>query len=296
MADPSDSLSALLTPHARRCEQDLRAWLVEEGTPEALADAMRYVALDGGKRLRPTLVYLAAESCGGRAEQELVRRAAVAVELVHTYSLVHDDLPAMDDDALRRGRPTAHVQFGEAMAILTGDALLTRAFGVLAETGDPQSAKLVSILARGAGTAGMIAGQVADMELCDLPVGPDGVWYIHERKTAALIAAAVTMGATCAGASDVQRKAMAQYGRCLGLAFQLFDDLLDVTGSAADLGKTPGKDAQAGKRTGVAEMGLEELTRRGRLLTRQAIEALTPLDGRDGELRKLADLLTQRTH
>jgi geranylgeranyl pyrophosphate synthase len=188
------------------------------------------------------------------------------------------------------------VQFGEAMAILTGDALLTRAFGVLAESGHAQTPRLVSILARGAGTAGMIAGQVADMDLYDLPDGPDGLWYIHERKTAALIAAAVTMGATCAGASDVQSKAMEQYGRCLGLAFQLFDDLLDVTGSAAALGKTPGKDAQAGKRTGVAEMGLEELTRRGRLLTRQATEALAPLGGRAGDLRLLADLLTQRTH
>ena len=197
----SDKLGLMLAPYARKVESDLQLWLVDDGVPVSLAEAMHYCVLGGGKRLRPALVYLAAEAAGGSEDDEHVRRSAAAIEMVHTYSLVHDDLPAMDDDSLRRGRPTAHVKFGQAMAILAGDALLTRAFGVLAEgpAGGPV-AELTGELASAAGAAGMIAGQVADMALCEVPAGLDGLQYIHMRKTAALIRSAARMGAICQAA------------------------------------------------------------------------------------------------
>jgi farnesyl diphosphate synthase len=236
---------------------------------------------------------MSAEAVGADAD-EATRRAAVAVELVHCYSLVHDDLPAMDDDSLRRGRPTAHVRFGEAMAILAGDALLTRAFGVLAEA--PRSDVLVGELARGAGSAGMIAGQVADMNPCGLKPGTDGVEYIHALKTAALIQAAARMGAICGGAGAEELSVIGEYARQLGLAFQLFDDLLDATGSTENLGKTAGKDASAGKRTHLAEIGLEAARRTGMELTGGAVRAIQPLGARARKLSRLAELLADRTH
>ena len=304
MADKRNdaSLGELLAPYAGRVEAGLERWLVEPGTPETLAEAMRYCVLGAGKRLRPTLVHMAAEAVGTGAlgSEELLARAAVAVELVHCYSLVHDDLPAMDDDALRRGRPTVHVRFGEAMAVLVGDALLTRAFGVLAESPNAADASvagpLVGILARAAGAAGMIAGQVADMGLCDLPDGPEGVQYIHLHKTAAVIRAAVEIGALCGGAEERQFQAVRQWAERLGLVFQWVDDLLDATGSAEQLGKTPGKDAGTGKRSAVAELGVEAVRRQVEQMSRQAVEALGPLGPRAGTLRELTGLLARRTH
>jgi len=290
------NLSSLLAGHARQVEADLERWLVEPGTPDTLAEAMRYCALGGGKRLRPALVLMSARAVGGAAQRALARRGAVALEMVHCYSLVHDDLPAMDDDTLRRGRPTAHVKFGEAMAILAGDALLTRAFGLLAESEDARAAGVMAELARAAGPAGMIAGQVADMGLCELPDGLEGLHYIHLHKTAAMIRAAARIGAVCAGATEQQLAAMSTYGESLGLAFQLFDDLLDVTGSAEQIGKTPGKDAEVGKRTHVAELGLERARAAGRELTDAALRSLEPLGPAAESLRTLANLLTQRTH
>jgi geranylgeranyl pyrophosphate synthase len=201
----------------------------------------------------------------------------------------------MDNDVLRRGKPTAHVQFGEAMAILVGDALLTRAFGVLSEAESPFAPRLIAELARAAGAAGMVAGQVADMDLCDVPSGPEGLHYIHVRKTAALMRAAGTMGAICGGADGEVLDAIGQYAESLGLAFQVLDDVLDATGEADELGKTPGKDAHAGKRTRVTELGLEGAESLGRRFTRDAIEALTPLGGRGEKLRTLAELLVRRT-
>ena len=294
-AHGAETLSGLLAPYAARVEADLKRWLIEPDTPDALAEAMRYCVLGGGKRLRPALVQMAAEAAGGRCDDEPVARAGAAVELVHCYSLVHDDLPAMDDDALRRGRATAHVRFGEAMAILVGDALLTRAFGIVAGAGE-RAAEMAGELARGAGPAGIIAGQAADMDLCRVPPGPEGLRFIHARKTAALFRAAAVMGAVAAGAARDQRDALAQYAESLGLAFQLVDDMLDVTGQAEMLGKTPGKDARAGKRTHAAEMGLRRSAEIARELTCRALEALAPLGTRARTLRRLAELLTERTH
>ena len=289
------TLDTLIEPHAERVERDMDRWTVEPGTPDTLAEAMRYCALGGGKRLRPALVCLAAAALGANAEQDIVRRAAVAVELVHTYSLVHDDLPAMDDDTLRRGRPTAHVKFGETLAILAGDALLTRAFGVLGESRHPVSGALVGELAAAAGPAGMVAGQVADMNLCSLPDGPEGLTFTHERKTAALLRGACRMGAIAGGGEPHGLTAVSTYGYHLGLAFQLVDDLLDVTGSAEELGKTPGKDRAAGKRTHADQFGAD---RAGDMVTghtRQAAAALQPLSSGGDGLVRLADLLAERT-
>ena len=290
-------LSALLTPYATSAEALLSQGLVARGTPEALAEVMRYCVLDGGKRLRPALVQMAFEAAGGsQADQALADQAAVAVELIHAYSLVHDDLPAMDDDVLRRGRATAHVKFGEAMAILVGDALLTRAFGVLAESGTARGAQLAGELARGAGGAGMVAGQVADMDLCEIPAGREGIEYIHARKTGALILAAARMGAICAGASDVVLNAVTVYATALGQAFQVVDDLLDVTATTELLGKTVGKDVRDEKRSIVALLGLEATQTLADTLTRDAVEALAPLGCEADTLRQLAALLADRVH
>jgi geranylgeranyl diphosphate synthase type II len=289
-------LAELLAPHVNALEAAADAWLIEPGTPDALAEAMRYSVLNGGKRLRPALVWMSCQATGGDPANDLTRRAGLAVELIHSYSLVHDDLPAMDDDVLRRGRPTTHVQFGQAMAILAGDALLTRAFGVLTETDDPRSGCLVTELARAAGAIGMVAGQVADMELCDLPEGLDAVEYIHARKTGALIVAAVRMGAICGGADDVVLSAATTYGKAMGRAFQVVDDLLDATATTEALGKTAGKDARDEKKSIVSLIGLENAQALAQQLTDEAAAALAPLGDNAKPLATLAALLEQRTH
>jgi len=291
----TQSLSEFLAPYARRAEADLERWLVEPEAPAELAEAMRYCALGAGKRLRPALVYVAAAAVGDK-RRDLVARAAAAVEMVHAYSLVHDDLPAMDDDDMRRGRATAHVKFGEAMAILASDAILTRAFGVLGESVDPRSGRLVGELARGAGAAGMVTGQVADMDLCPLPAGMEGFRYIHLHKTAALLRAAARMGAIAAGGTDDDVRVLDEYARAIGLAFQVVDDVLDVTGQAEDLGKTPGKDAQAGKRTAVAQLGLEGARKLAEQLSVEAVASVRRFGARGEALVTLAVLLGQRTH
>ncbi len=285
----------MLARLAERVEADLERWIVEPDTPAPLADAMRYCVLGGGKRLRPGLVVLAGEACGGDRTDEAIRRAAVAIELVHAYSLVHDDLPAMDDDAVRRGKPTAHVRYGQAMAILAGDALLTRAFGVLGELDRPVAGALVAELAHAGGCSGMVAGQVADMDLCPIPAGLAGLDYIHARKTAALLRAAARLGALAAAAEPHALAAVSTYGLHLGLAFQLVDDLLDATGSPDEVGKATGKDAAAGKRTHVAIVGLPRARELARELTDGAIRALAPLGDRALALRRLAESLTERT-
>ena len=288
-------LGDLLGPYAQKCNEQLVRLLIEPGVPEDLADAMRYCVMNGGKRLRPGIVQIAAE-LSDNPDPDMIARASVAVELVHCYSLVHDDLPAMDDDVLRRGRPTAHVQFGQAMAILAGDALLTRAFSVLTETGSARAAELVLELGRQAGPAGMIAGQVADMKLCDVPDGQDGVMYIHVRKTAALLRASAAMGGICGSMNDDDIESLGRYGQSLGLAFQVFDDILDVTADAAELGKTPGKDAGADKHTIVAQLGLDRSVELGKDPSNQAAAALDRFGPRAEKLLQLADLLTKRTH
>jgi farnesyl diphosphate synthase len=293
---PQTTLEQLLGDAQKRVNGDLHRWLIEPGTPTELADALRYCVMDVGKRIRPAMVYFAAEAAGGPTDDELTRRAAAAVEMVHNYSLVHDDLPAMDDDQLRHGKPTVHVACGEAMAILVGDALLTRAFGVLTETDSPRSGRLVAELAAAAGPAGMIAGQVADMDLCGLPPGAKGLWYVHRCKTAALLEGAVGMGVIAAGGDEQTRHAVREFARCVGLAYQVTDDLLDVTGSATDLGKTPGKDAIAGKTTSVDMLGVDGARRRVEELTTQAADALKPLGKDSRNLASLADLLIGRTY
>jgi geranylgeranyl pyrophosphate synthase len=296
MKPPSqaESLTQLLAPYAHLCREDLQRWLVEPDVPEDLAQAMRY-CIEGGKRIRAALVLLCCRAAGGDQREEMPRRAAVAIECIHAYSLVHDDLPAMDDDTLRRGRPTAHVKFGEAMAILVGDALLTRAFGLLCETGDRRGTALAGILASAAGAGGMIAGQVADMDLCRVPEGMAGVEYIHHRKTGALIEASARMGALCAGAGERAMENVMTYARQLGMAFQIADDVLDVTGQAENIGKTPGKDARSGKRTTVAQIGIHAARERIAEHTRRALEAAGHLGDRAEPLVALARGLAQRT-
>jgi farnesyl diphosphate synthase len=290
------SLGELLAPYARRVREHLDRLLGEPGVPEALAEAMRYSVLGGGKRLRPAVVWMAAEAAGADASDASAARAAVAVELIHCYSLVHDDLPTMDDDTLRRGRPTVHVKFGEAMALLVGDALLTRAFGLLAEADASIAGALAGELALGAGAAGMIAGQVADMDLCGVPAGPDGLRFVHRRKTGALIRAAARMGALCARADRAALDAVTRWAEAIGEVFQLVDDLLDVTGTAEQLGKTPGKDVGSGKRNAATVLGLDEARRQVDELTARAVGALDPLGDRPTKLRELAHLLARRNH
>jgi len=248
---------------ARRAEVDraLEALLPsEEGPAKTLARAMRYAIFGGGKRLRPVLALAACDAFGGDVEAAVA--PASALEMIHTYSLVHDDLPAMDDDDLRRGRPTTHRAFGEAGAILAGDALLTLAFEVLATTPRGEGlaarrAEAVAIVARASGSSGMVGGQIADLEAEGSVSTRDRLDWIHRHKTGALFAAAAELGALHGGASDHERGAMARFGHALGLAFQVQDDVLDRTADAASLGKTPGKDERSGKATYPALLGLE---------------------------------------
>ncbi len=240
-------------------EQALSRW-VPADAPARLGEAMRYAVLDGGKRLRPLLVLATAEALGGHAEAAL--RAACAVELIHAYSLVHDDMPCMDNDVLRRGKPTVHVQFGEAQALLAGDALQALAFELLVP-GDGSlpaelSARLCRLLAVAAGADGMAGGQAVDLASVGLALDRAALEAMHRRKTGALLQASVTMGAATAPATAQQQADLAEYGACIGLAFQVVDDILDVTADSATLGKTAGKDAAADKPTFVSLMGLSQ--------------------------------------
>jgi geranylgeranyl pyrophosphate synthase len=223
--------------------------------PASFEEALRYPTFAGGKRLRPCLVRLVCQEMSGSDDQ--AEGPAVAIEWIHTYSLVHDDLPCMDDDDLRRGKPTTHKVYGDATAVLVGDGLLTLAFEQLASRGGPNALAMIQVLAKAAGPAGMVGGQHLDLSAEKGGVDTDGVREIHRMKTAALIEAACELGALAAGASGSARQAAGRFGLALGLCFQAVDDCLDVTGKAADLGKTPGKDAAAGKATLVADLGLE---------------------------------------
>jgi farnesyl diphosphate synthase len=268
--------------------------------PPRMVDAMRYAVLGGGKRFRPFLVIESARLFGLAPEQAL--NAAAAVELVHCYSLVHDDLPAMDDDTLRRGRPTVHIAFGEATAILAGDALLTFAFEVLARPETHPNAdvrcELALALARAAGPAGMAGGQQLDLDAEKLPrLGAqdlDRVRDIQERKTGALIAFSAEAGAILAGAPQEDRHALASYGRLLGAAFQIADDLLDVEGAAATVGKATGKDAAAGKATYVSALGIDGARQRLRLLGHEAIAMLKRFGDRADMLRQAVTYVSTR--
>jgi len=277
-------------------ERLLASALPEEGeTPERLHAAMRYALLGGGKRLRPALVRLVCLELGGR--EDAAAPAAVALELVHTYSLVHDDLPAMDDDELRRGRPTVHVAFDEATAILVGDALLTLAFEVLSR--DEHGREHARVLARAAGSRGMVGGQVLDLSLALTAEdrGKSGLAALedmHRRKTAALFRAACEMGAIAAGRA-LERERCADFGEAVGLLFQAVDDLLDATGDAATLGKTPGKDAAQARPSLVQAVGLARARERAAALCEAARARARSLSFGPGQaLHELPDFLLAR--
>jgi geranylgeranyl diphosphate synthase type II len=264
--------------------------------PAPLAEAMRYSLLAPGKRLRPMLVLLAAEGCGG--DPQAAMPAACAVEMIHAYSLVHDDLPAMDDDDLRRGRPTCHKVFGEAVAILTGDALLTLAFEVLARDIQPPAvaAECCAMLARAAGCSELVGGQADDLAGQFTSGGLEALEAIHRRKTGAMFLVSLQLGATVACADDRQLAALKKYGQCLGLAFQITDDLLDVQGETAAMGKRVGKDSDRGKLTFPGILGIEESTRRAEALVAQACSALEPLEPQAQGLQSLAQYVLHRNH
>ena len=255
-------------------EAALQAW-VPVDAPAGLGLAMRYGVLDGGKRVRPLLVLAASQAVHGARDAAM--RAACAVELIHAYSLVHDDMPCMDNDVLRRGKPTVHVQFGEAQAMLAGDAMQALAFEVLTPDqgmAPALQARLCSLLARAAGYKGMAGGQAIDLASIGQPLGEHALRDMHHRKTGALLQASVLMGAACGDATVAQWAALADYGDALGLAFQVVDDILDVTQASSTLGKTAGKDLDNNKPTYVTILGLDAARRHANELRDKAQTAL----------------------
>ena len=256
-------------------EQALSRWVVDDA-PAGLGDAMRYAVLDGGKRLRPLLVLAASEAVQGNPQAAL--RAACAAELIHAYSLVHDDMPCMDNDVLRRGKPTVHVKYGQARALLAGDALQALAFEILAPDDDSVAvtiqAQLCRLLARAAGHEGMAGGQAIDLASVGQVLTQDQLRRMHRLKTGALLQGSVMMGAACGAAAPAAREGLARYGAAIGLAFQVVDDILDVTADSATLGKTAGKDAAGDKPTYVSLLGLDQARAHGQELLGQALSAL----------------------
>jgi geranylgeranyl diphosphate synthase type II len=256
---------------------------------------MRYSLFAGGKRIRPALCLAAAEACGGKESDAIP--LACAVECIHTYSLIHDDLPAMDDDDYRRGKLTNHKVFGEGIAVLAGDALLTIAFELAAKSkGWPRSGhqRIVLELAAASGSLQLIAGQVADLEGEGKKISASELQYIHERKTSALLCCSVRLGGMSANCTSAQLKALTDFGYNVGLAFQVIDDILDVTQTSDKLGKTAGKDTKAQKATYPAIVGLEKSRKIAKRLTNHAFAALKPLGGRAEALRGLAEYLLKR--
>ncbi|HVP59588.1 MAG TPA: farnesyl diphosphate synthase [Myxococcaceae bacterium] len=265
-----------------------------EAAPRRLVEAMGYSLLAGGKRLRPLLCLAFAEAVKGGTPGTAAEDAACALEYIHTYSLVHDDLPAMDNDDLRRGRPTSHKVHGEAMAILAGDALLTEAFALLATGPEPQRAALVARLAQAAGAVGMVGGQVLDIAE-DRPAEEAYLTRLHRAKTGALLRAACTLGVVAEGGTHLQISAAERYGDAVGLAFQIADDVLDVTSSAEAMGKPTGADAAAGRHTYPAVLGLEASRARGRALVAEAFRAVRALEPSPGPLGALARYAVERS-
>lgn len=289
-------LESRLRAWAERSESVLASRLPDPAQePRRLHEAMRYASLGGGKRMRPLLVYASGFACG--APEEVLDHAAASVELIHAYSLVHDDLPAMDDDSLRRGRPTVHVAFDEATAILAGDALQALAFEVLAQAPAEASVRveLLTTLARASGVAGMCGGQALDIAVTGNGQSLPQLERMHALKTGALIRAAVRLGGLCAGADSGVLAVLDRFAAALGLAFQIRDDLLDIEGNAAELGKTPGKDAEQGKPTYPALLGLEgarsALEAQGQVMQSALAELARPAP----ELQALAELTLRRT-
>ena len=288
--------SALLGKYRDEIEAALDGYLPPEGGEFArLASAMRYSIFAGGKRLRPTLVLECCEVAGGKREDAVP--AACAVEMIHTYSLIHDDLPAMDDDDLRRGRPSCHIAYDEATAILAGDALLALAFETAAETSvDGIVGEVLRTLARAAGPYCLVGGQVLDMEATGEDATLEQVDAIHDHKTAELLSACCRVGGLIArGSVDDSVAALDRYGRDLGHAFQIADDILDVTSSADELGKTPGKDERADKATYTAVAGLDGAKRRARKFVQSASASLATFGAKADALRALAEFVVERS-
>jgi geranylgeranyl diphosphate synthase type II len=296
-----DSAPFSLTCYSRQVRERVDRALADytqfdRGCPDQLREAIRYSLLAPGKRLRPMLVLLACEACRGKIDPVLP--AACAVEMVHAYSLIHDDLPAMDDDDLRRGRPTCHKAFGEALAILAGDALLTLAFEVLARDVHPPAvaAQCCVVLARAAGASEMVGGQADDLAGEFSGGTAESLEAIHRRKTGALFLASLRLGALVAGAGAAEQAALLDFGQRLGLAFQITDDLLDVRGDAAAMGKRAGKDSGRGKLTFPGILGVEESARRAESLVTSACAALAPLAPHAKGLEALAHYVLERNH
>jgi geranylgeranyl diphosphate synthase type II len=291
-------LKAFLEAHRATVDAALdRVLPPESAPPVTIHQAMRYSVLAPGKRLRPILVLAGAEAVGGRAETVL--DTACALELIHAYSLIHDDLPAMDDDDYRRGRLTNHKVFGEAMAILAGDALLTLAFRLIATNAARVATPaivgtVIAEVADAAGTDGMVGGQVVDIESEGKAIAPEMLDYIHLRKTAALIRAALRVGAQLAGGGAEQVEAISRAGQALGLAFQIVDDILDVEGNLAELGKSAGSDERKQKATYPSLHGLPASKQRARELVEETKRLLTPLGPAAEPIRALADFVFER--
>lgn len=265
--------------------------------PQRLHEAMRYAVLGGGKRVRPLLAFAAGEVSGADAGR--VQHAAAAVELIHAYSLVHDDMPAMDDDALRRGKPTVHVEFDEATALLVGDALQSLAFDILASqplaNDSATQLKMVQLLAQASGSRGMAGGQAIDLASVGKPLDLTELEFMHIHKTGALIRASVLLGAQCGTVSDATAAALDHYAKCIGLAFQVVDDVLDAEAPTATLGKTAGKDAANNKPTYVSLLGAARARELALELRADAHAALADLGPAAGRLRQLADFVVERT-
>ena len=291
-------LQAYLKERRALVDQALEAFLPPEDTPPpSVHRAMRYSVMAGGKRLRPILVIAGTEAVGGAPDS--VMPTACALELIHTYSLIHDDLPAMDDDDYRRGRPTSHKVFGEAIAILAGDALLTLAFRLIADNAplvkDPTVLRdVVAEVAGAAGTFGMVGGQVVDIESEGKTISAQTLEYIHRHKTAALIRASLRVGALLGGGDARAVETISEAGSDLGLAFQIIDDILDVEGSLAELGKTAGSDERKGKATYPAVHGLEASRRQAKLLIERTKQRLAVFGEASGPLCALADYVFER--
>jgi farnesyl diphosphate synthase len=281
-----------------RCEGALERFLpTTHASPADLHAAMRYATLGGGKRIRALLSYSAADTCS--ADWAALDHVAAAVEMIHAYSLVHDDLPCMDDDVLRRGQPTCHIKFGEATAMLAGDALQPLAFEVLARAplSDEQRVQIITLLSRSSGAAGMAGGQAIDLAAVGRALTLPELEAMHQRKTGALITASLMMGAACG--NEIAQKdltALRTYAETLGLAFQVVDDVLDVEGEASVLGKTAGKDAAHNKPTFVSHMGLAGAKARAEALTQAAHDALAPLGEKADVLHGLADEILRRKY
>ncbi len=300
MASSDWDLQSYLQERIQLTESALDLYLPSANTlPASLHDAMRYSVFAGGKRIRPILMMAACEAVGGSSQQVLP--AACAIEMIHSYSLIHDDLPAMDDDDLRRGKPTNHKVYGEATAILAGDGLLTEAFILLSspEVWKDVSAEarreVIHLLARSAGSRGMVAGQVVDMESEGQQIDLPTLEYIHTRKTGALILAAIECGAVLGGADKEQRRALVRYGEAAGLAFQVADDILDIVADQDLLGKDVGSDQERGKATFPALLGLEDARERARELRGLAFSALEVFDDTARPLREIASYIVDRS-